>query len=286
MYGEVMIGINMVFNYTVLSFANATGNTKISRKRLALAAFAGAIPAVAFPGSIIASFSAFAIMTGCAFGFSARLWKSSVGLVLIGAFLAGGLLSALPFSQWGQDFQYRLIIYVALAYCCLQIVKVKWLDVRKISRFSEFACSSHLHLFGSSIPLHVFIDTGNSCTEPLSNDAVHFVALRALKPIIPDEFLESLQQIGNSQGVIPDITQFPEQYRKDLRLIRIQTVEGANWAVGIRFDDWELEGNRLLEKGYIVLTADDARYPHNASAILHVSALETREEERGMLHAT
>ncbi|REB09682.1 hypothetical protein DVB69_02420 [Sporosarcina sp. BI001-red] len=286
MYGEVMIIINMVFNYTVLSFANATGDTKISKKRLALAAFAGAIPAVVFPGSFVASLTAFAIMTVCAFGFSARLWKASVGLVLIGAFLAGGLLSALPFSQLGQSFQYRLIIYVALAYCCLQLVKVKWLDVRKISRFSEFACDSELHLFHSSIQLRVFIDTGNSCTEPLSNDAVHFVSLRAVKQNIPDDLLNSFQRIGNEQGAIPDLSQFPERFSKQLRLIRIQTVEGANWAVGIRFNDWELEGNRSLEKGYIVLTADDARYPQGASAILHVSALETREEERGMLHAT
>lgn len=286
MYGEVMIIINMVFNYTVLSFANAAGNTKISKKRMLLAAFAGAIPAVAFPDSFAASLTAFAIMAGCAFGFSMRLWKASVGLVLIGAFLAGGLLSALPFSQMGQSFQYRLIIYVVLAYCCLQLVKVKWLDVRKISRFSEFACDSELHLFGTTVNLRIFIDTGNSCTEPLSNDAVHFVSLRAVKPIFPEDLLDGLQKVSHDQQSIPDLSQFPETYRKHLRLIRIQTVEGANWAVGIRFDNWVLEGNRTLEKGYIVLTADDARYPHNAAAILHVSALETREEERGMLHAT
>lgn len=286
MYGEVMIVINMVFNYTVLSFANAIGNTKITKKRLAFAAFAGAIPAVAFPDSFVASLTAFAIMISCAFGFSAHIWKASVGFVLIGAFVAGGLLSALPFSQWGQSFQYRLIFYVALAYCCLQFVKVKWLDVRKISRFSEFACSSVLHLFNSSIQLRVFIDTGNNCTEPLSNDAVHFVSLRAVKQVIPDDLLHSLQRVENKQGAIPDLSQFPERFSKQLRLIRIQTVDGANWAVGIRFDAWELEGNRALEKGYIVLTADDARYPHRASAILHVTALETREEGRGMLHAT
>lgn len=286
MYGEVMIMINMVFNYTVLSFANAIGNSKIHKKRLMFAAFSGAIPAVVFPDSFLASLTAFFIMTSCAFGFSARLWKTSVGLVLIGAFVAGGLLTALPFSQWGQNFQYRLVLYVVLAYCCLQLVKVKWLDVRKISRFSEFSCSSVLQLFGSSIQLPVFIDTGNNCTEPLSNDAVHFVSLRAIKQLIPDDLLHSLQQVGNEQGAIPDLSQFPARFSKQLRLIRIQTVDGANWAVGIRFDDWELEGNRTLEQGYIVLTADDARYPHNASAILHVSALETREEGRGMLHAT
>ncbi|MDW0109305.1 sigma-E processing peptidase SpoIIGA [Sporosarcina aquimarina] len=286
MYGEVMIGINMVFNYTVLSFANTTGNAKIGKKQLVLAAFAGAIPAVVFPGSLTASFIAFAFMTVCAFGFSAHRWKASGVLVLIGAFLAGGLLSALPFTQWGQDFKFRLLFYAVLAYGCLQLVKVKWLDVRKISRFSEFACSSELVLFGTSVKLQVFIDTGNSCTEPLSNDAVHFVSLKAVKPILPEELLSCLEAAEVSQTAIPDLSKFPEKFRKKLRLIRIQTVEGANWAVGIRFDDWKLEGKHSLEKGYIVLTADNARYPHSASAILHVSALETKEEERGLLHAT
>ncbi|WP_432354893.1 sigma-E processing peptidase SpoIIGA [Sporosarcina sp. A2] len=286
MYGEVMIGINMIFNYTVLSFANAIGNAKISKKRLMVAALVGAIPAVTIPGSLLASMVAFILMTGCAFGFSVRLWKASAGLVLIGAFLAGGLLSALPFSSWGKDFQFRLLFCAILAYLSLQIVKAKWLDVRKISRFSEFSGHSKLQIFGSSIELTIFIDTGNNCTEPLSNDAVHFVSLRAVQSVIPEEVLECLRQSGDSRNALPDLSHFPTNFRKQLRLIRVQTVEGANWAVGIRFDEWELEGNRFLEKGYIVLTADDARYPHNASAILHVSALESKEQERGMLHAT
>ena len=42
MYGELMIGINMLFNYAILSFTNKVGNHQTSRRRLWSAAFLGA----------------------------------------------------------------------------------------------------------------------------------------------------------------------------------------------------------------------------------------------------
>ena len=165
-------------------------------------------------------------------------------------------------------------------------MKVKWLDVKKVSRFSSFASDSILHIFDKEISLRVFIDTGNNCTEPLSNEPVHFVSLKAVQSDVPIEFMEHLTRIGDSMDGIPDLSSFPDPYQKQVRLIRIQTVDGGSWAIGIRYDNWILEGNNVLDTGYIVLTSDDARYPQQASAILHVSALETSVEERGMLHAT
>ncbi len=283
MYGEIMIVVNLMFNYAVLTFANAAGRTRISRKRLLLASLAGSLPAAVWPGSWAASCIALFAMVGAAFGFSRKRMAGGAGYVLMGALLAGGLLTALPVGEWGRGGQFRLVLCAGLAFAVLQLVKGKWLSVRQLSRLSEFRCASRLELFGSHIHLDVFIDTGNSCTEPLSGEAVHFVSLKAVKSIIPDELLACLQKTDPSG--IPNLKGFPEEFRSSLRLIRIQTVDGAGWAVGIRFGVWELEGNRPLDPGCIVLTADDARYPHQASAILHVSALETTEE-RGMAHAT
>ncbi|WJY28810.1 MULTISPECIES: sigma-E processing peptidase SpoIIGA [Sporosarcina] len=283
MYGEIMIGVNLVFNYTVLAFANAAGQMRTSRKRLAAAAFAGALPAVIFQGSLAASGAALLLMVGTAFGFRMKQLAGAAGLVLMGALLAGGLLSAIPFSEWGQAGHVRTALFAGLAFAVLQFVKGKWLSVRQLSRLSEFRSSSVLRLFGRSLPVEVFIDTGNSCTEPLSNDAVHFVSLRAVREAIPETLLRRLENALDTG--IPDLSTFPEDSRKLLRLIRIQTVDGTGWAVGIRFDEWVLEGGRRLDPGYIVLTSENTRYPHQASAILHVSALETGEE-RGMVHAT
>ena len=44
MYGEVIVGVNMLFNYAILSFANKVGNVHAARGRLLLASFAGALP--------------------------------------------------------------------------------------------------------------------------------------------------------------------------------------------------------------------------------------------------
>ena len=40
-----------------------------------------------------------------------------------------------------------------------------------------------------------------------------------------------------------------------------------------------------LEPGYIVVTKNDRRYPDGAEAILHVSAMESLNGERGTAHA-
>ena len=44
MYGELIVGVNMLFNYAILSFANKVGNVQAARGRLLFASFAGALP--------------------------------------------------------------------------------------------------------------------------------------------------------------------------------------------------------------------------------------------------
>ena len=43
MYGEFIVGVNMLFNYAILSFANKVGNVQAARGRLLFASFAGAV---------------------------------------------------------------------------------------------------------------------------------------------------------------------------------------------------------------------------------------------------
>ena len=42
---------------------------------------------------------------------------------------------------------------------------------------------------------------------------------------------------------------------------------------------------QCAEPGYIVVTKNDRRYPDGAGAILHVSAMESLNGERGTVHA-
>ena len=74
MYGEIIIGVNMLFNYAILSFANKVGNIQAARGRLLFASFAGALPVAIFPSSAIVVVLSFMCMTVCAFGKAFESW--------------------------------------------------------------------------------------------------------------------------------------------------------------------------------------------------------------------
>lgn len=283
MYGELIIGLNMLFNFVILSFANKMANARATRGRLLIASLLGAIPVTFFPSSIIAILLSFLSMTIYAFGIRLEQWKNSAVMVLIGAIVAGGLLTVIQNQLSTSSSSLAILLYAAIAYISLYLMKKKWLDVRTVSRVSELNADSTLYLWNEKIQLSVFVDSGNSCTEPLSGSPVHFVSFRLVEDIIPVELKKSLLS-WDPQGP-SSLTQFPEELLKNIRLIKLLTVQGHSWAVGIKYEKWLIEEGKELEKGYIVLTKEDRRYPNGAGAILHVSAMETLIEERGTVHA-
>ena len=283
MYGELIIGLNMLFNFVILSFANKVANARATRGRLIIASLLGAIPVTFFPSSIIAILLSFLCMTIYAFGLRLDQWKNSAVMVLIGAVVAGGLLTVLQNQLSTSSSSISILLYAVIAYISLYLMKKKWLDVRTVSRVSELTADSTLYLWNEKIQLSVFVDSGNSCTEPLSGSPVHFVSFRIVEDFIPEELKKSLLS-WDPQGP-STLTQFPEEYLKNIRLIKLLTVQGHSWAVGIKYEKWTIDEGNDLEKGYIVLTKEDRRYPNGAGAILHVSAMETLIEERGTVHA-
>jgi stage II sporulation protein GA (sporulation sigma-E factor processing peptidase) len=283
MYGEFIVGVNMLFNYAILSFANKVGNVHAARGRLLFASFAGALPVTIFPSSIIAVILSFFGMTICAFGKTFEPWKRSATMVLIGAVFAGGLLTAFQFRINAFNSAFNILVYAVVAYASLYFMKQKWLDVRTSRHITDLKAASILHIWGSDIPIEVFVDSGNSCTEPLSDLPVHFVSLKAVETHMPEELKTPLFEWNPNES--PSLSEFPEAYQKNIRLIRLMTIQGQSWAIGFKYDRWVLGDGNLLQPGYLVLTKKDRRYPDDAEAILHVSAMESLNAERGTVHA-
>ncbi|WP_153731209.1 sigma-E processing peptidase SpoIIGA [Sporosarcina obsidiansis] len=277
MYGELMIGVNMLFNYAILSFTNKVGNHQTSRRRLWSASFIGAFFVTLFPYSMLAIILTFLGMTYIAFGQTFGSWKSSVLAVLIASFFAGGLLTLVYTNISTVKTNTLLLFAIGLTYLSLYVVKIKWLDTRTKTRLIHYTLDSELKMWGRSIPLKVFIDTGNHCVEPISGAPVHFIALQAVKEQLPIDFVTALEKWKPDSS--PDLSDFPTLFQRDLRLIRLQTVQGASWTVGIKYESW-LVAEQPLPAGYIVLTKEQRHYPQGASAILQVSAMEVMKEER------
>ncbi len=284
MYGEILIAVNMLFNYAILSFANKVGNIHVARRRLWLASFLGAVVVVIFPSSLIFVVIGFFAMTICAFGVQFNQWKKSASLVLIGAVVAGGLLTALQLRLQLFGAIGNILLCVMIAFVSLTFVKQKWLDVRVAHNVSSLHSNSTLTCWNAEVKINVFIDSGNSCTEPLSGSPVHFVSFKIVEPFLPANLVSPLLE-WNPSGT-PDLSRFPEELKKDIRLIRLMTVQGSSWAVGFKFTQWILENGEMLRPGYLVLTKNDRRYPEGAGAILHVSAMDSLLTEGGVVHAT
>ncbi|MBD7983450.1 sigma-E processing peptidase SpoIIGA [Sporosarcina sp. Sa2YVA2] len=279
MYGEFIIGINMVFNFAVLTFANQMGKAQANWKRLTSASFVGALPVTFVPDSLLILILSFICMVICAFGISFKSWSGPSVLVLVASLFAGGVLTVFTERLLFSNALYTVFVCAILAYIALYILKIKWLDVRVAKHLSSYTTDSTLSIWNSHIDVTVFIDTGNHCTEPLSGEPVHFISLRFIQQIIPDELLNPLKS-WNPRGM-PQLSLFPQKYQKNIRLIRLQTIQGISWAVGFKYDKWMIGEGSELPSGYIVLTKDDNRYPEGAGAILHVSALESITSERG-----
>ncbi|WP_432359474.1 sigma-E processing peptidase SpoIIGA [Sporosarcina sp. UB5] len=282
MYGELIVSINMVFNYAILSFANRMVKAQASRLRLLLASFVGALPVTIFPNSHIAIFIAFSVMIISAFGISIASIGNPAVIVLIGALFAGGALTVFTDKFMFSDSKATVFISALLAYVLLYLFKTKWLDVRMARQLSSYSVASVLSIWNKTISIPCFIDTGNRCTEPLTGEPVHFVSFKSVERSIPEELKEALL-VWKTED-IPQLSTFPKHYQKSLRLIRLQTVQGASWAVGIKFDRWVIGEGSELPAGYIVFTKQDNRYPEGANAILHASALESITNERGTHH--
>jgi stage II sporulation protein GA (sporulation sigma-E factor processing peptidase) len=284
MYGEILIAVNMLFNYAILSFANKVGNIQVARGRLWLASFLGAVVVVIFPSSLIVVVVGFLAMTVCAFGVQFNLWKKSASLVLIGAVVAGGLLTALQLRLQLFGTAGNVLICVLIAYVSLTFLKQKWLDVRVAHNVSSLHLNSTLSCWNAEVDINVFIDSGNSCTEPLSGSPVHFVSFKIVEPFLPANLINPLLEWNPSGS--PNLAQFPDEHKKNIRLIRLMTVQGSSWAVGFKFEQWKLDNGEMLRPGYLVLTKNDRRYPEGAGAILHVSAMDSLLTEGRIVHAT
>ncbi|MFS0574339.1 sigma-E processing peptidase SpoIIGA [Sporosarcina sp. 179-K 3D1 HS] len=284
MYGEVIVGINMLFNYIILSFANKAGpHIQASRRRLILASFAGAFPVVVFPSSVLVIILSFFSMIICAFGAAAEKWKKSAVVALIGGLFAGGALTAIPIRLGTMNETMLVLIYASAAYVSLAYMKKKWLDVRTASQLSTMRASSTLRIWDAEMEVEVFVDSGNACMEPLSGTAVHFVSFQAVEAHVPEPLRKPLLEWDPSQT--KSLAAFPDPYRRTVRLIRLMTVQGQSWALGFKYDQWMLDSGEVLQPGYIVLTQNDRRYPEGAEAILHRSAMESINRERRTSHA-
>ena len=270
MYAEVMIATNTFFNYTVLAFANKVGWIENKKRYLFLSALTAGVITVVFSHHLTTLFLSFFIMITIAFWKKRSQIVKAIMLTLLASVFAGGLLTAIaPMYNSSNNF-FMILNFALIATGGLYFLTKHILHLNISNTERQLLYSSTVTLFGISKNLTLFIDSGNVCKEPLSNDPVHFVAADMLKDILPEILFQTISdwEFDRSTGM----DKLPKEYASKLRLIPIATIQKhKTWVVGIKYDQWVI-GDQSLPKGYIVMTKAKEKFPHEADGILHSSS--------------
>ena len=270
MYAEVMIATNTFFNYTMLEFANRIGWIENKRRYLFLASLVAGILTVTFSNYFITVFLSFFLMIGIAFWHKRTQIIKAISLTLLASLFAGGLLTAISSFYRNSSYLFMLINFALIVTGGLYLLTKHLLNINIAQTERGLLYSSSVTLFGKAKELTLFIDSGNVCKEPLSNDPVHFVAAEVLQEILPESLFRAISKWEFDRKV--GLDNLPKEFTTKLRLIPIATIQQEKtWVIGIKYENWKVDGQDL-PKGYIVMTKLRDKFPHGVEGILHSSA--------------
>jgi stage II sporulation protein GA (sporulation sigma-E factor processing peptidase) len=274
MYAEVLIAINTLVNYSLLSFSNKMGSFHQKAWRLWLSAFIGGVCIILFGGSFISIVATFICMTTLAFGINRSNWVLAATNTLIGALFAGGLLTVVQPLLANSSWYVVLLVGGTVLVVSLAGIRKNWFRVNMTAIKNSYMGQVTIRLFQQEFKLTSYSDTGNHCIEPLSGNPVHFISAEKMKSYIPSELWQYLYSFeGTSTENMKDI---PLPFRSQVRLIKLQTVQNqSTWAIGIKVDHISLKTTteHSLSPCYIVLTKNSKHFPRQTDAILHASTL-------------
>lgn len=274
MYAEVLIAINTLVNFSLLSFSNKMGSFHQKAWRLWVSALIGGVSIVIFGGSFISIAGTFILMTALAFGFKRSNWVLAATNTLIGALFAGGLLTVIQPLLAKASWYVVLIIAGTVLALSLTGIQKNWFRVNLTALKDSYMGQVTIRLFQQEFQLTSYSDTGNLCIEPLSGNPVHFISAEKMKSYIPLELWQYLYSFeGTSTESLKDI---PLPFQSQVRLIRLQTVQNqSTWAIGIKVDHIRLKttSEQSLGPCYIVLTKNSKHFPRQTDVILHASTL-------------
>lgn len=273
MYGEWLVLINTLYNLAILTFAAKVTGVHVKKSRLLMSSICSSLIAVVGGQTLLVTFLSFLALIGIGFRFKLRSFQKQGPIVLTATVIVGGLLTALqPYLKNLSVIHFILICFLLAVGNLIAFYK-QWGFV-KLERFSgQFVYETTLKIFGETIPLSAFVDTGNQCIEPLSGKPVHFVSYTALRPNIPISIKKALTEWQETDPY--NVSMFSPDYQRIIRFIHVNTVQQQTIVLGFRFDEWHIKGDpsQVKTNEYIVFTKKAKNFPHSTAAILHFSAL-------------
>ncbi|MGM9951505.1 MAG: sigma-E processing peptidase SpoIIGA [Lysinibacillus sp.] len=265
MAGEWLLVVNTLYNYMLLTFTATITDVRITKVRLwTMAALSSLLGLLLYP-SVLGVFISFLVLLPT-FPIQATLYRQAI-VLFIATFIVGGLLTAIQsYVSNKYDMQVLWLLLAALVLIFLiRRYRLRW-QVRQ----NHFFTTCTIEFLDRQFSLAAFIDTGNTCIEPISALPVHFVSFQAMKAQLPPDFVQAL--MSWRQEAPYELQMFSKEIQKYLRVVPIQTVQGDTLALAFR-TTWLSMDEQMVQGHYVVFTAKDAKFPKQVEVILHVSML-------------
>ncbi len=254
MTGEWLLLLNTLYNGFLLNFASQMTQVPLPIWRKWLVAFfSSCIGLLLFP-SWIAPIVSFALLL---WAFPTNKRRQIVWL-FVGSIGMGGLLTALQAyaSERAGMHMIWLLLGVLIMMLLLRLYRLRWQWAQ-----STWNIACEIKIGQQVYSLKGFIDTGNTCVEPLSAMPVHFVAYPAVEPYLPASLKKAIQECRSDDSYY-------------FREIVLSTVHGEEVVQALQVQ--ELKVDQQIFKGhYIVFMENRPKMGEMTDVILHVSMLPT-----------
>lgn len=260
-YIDTLFLLNFIINYLILLATGKLSGAVFKRARLALGAAVGALYAVLifFPHMGWLKTTAFKILSGAlmtcvAFGFSKKLPRLFIILTGI-SFAFGGAVFAVSMIFGGTDMQVfngayyldidfkMLILIVGISYAVLGAVFNR---MGKHNGKNGEVVQVKVRMDDRVIEVNTLCDTGNTLTDPLTNQPILVVDWEISKELLPRPVHNLLSEEGFSNPIelMEQLSIFCPQLR--FRLIPYKAVgTGSGLLLCLKTSSIEIQGKEM-----------------------------------------
>lgn len=205
-YVDILLSLNLVINYLLLSASAFYTHTKVSLKRLLLGSAIGSIcslimllPVIPFVLNMLIKFLVGGITVFVCFGRkNKKEFIKLYAVFLTATFFFGGIVISLWFLFTPKNLMIKnsviyinispvsLILYSVICYLAFRFIHIIIGKYRTKETFCILTIISNNH----ALRVNAKIDTGNTLTEPFSQCPVIVVGRSVASPVTPIEILE------------------------------------------------------------------------------------------------
>lgn len=262
-YIDILLCINLVINFLLLSACAFYLHEDVTIKRLMLGAAVGAagsltilLPVLPFLPEVLLKAAVGAATVFAAFGKSRpRELMKRCAVFLTATFFFGGAIAAVWYLFTPKDLIVKnSVVYLNISPVALMLASIVCYGAFRLFytvsgryKAAETFCTLTLRRGGGSISVPAKIDTGNSLCEPFSQCPVIVIGRRTAEEITPAELCE-YERVTTLR------------YRTEvagIRFVPFSSVGGRGVLPSFAADEVLIDGQRCTKRVYIALCPDE-----------------------------